>query len=171
MIALSQAAKEHVAALFADKDVAAAYQLLEQCTDNPRLIADISRQGADRIVFAMIRLSDGDLGRLQDAIALFRRDWRDLLMASDFGRSLAAHETWRPRRLDRETIDRWKANNLPEGAKFGLRTPVEIRFGQRRGTKGAVVGLLGLEPQPRYLVELPSGETVEVSQYFLQSAS
>lgn len=170
MIALSHAAKEHVAALFAEKDVAGAERLLEQCTDDPRLIADIGRQGADRIVFAMIRLSDGDLGRLRDAIALFRRDWRDLLMASDFGRSIHAHETWRPRRLDRATLARWKANELPEGVTFALSAPVEIRFGQRRGAKGAVAGLVGLEPQPRYLVALPSGETVEVGQYSLQSA-
>jgi hypothetical protein len=170
MIALSQAARGHLAALFAEKDTAQAQQLLEECTDNPRLLRDVMRQGADRILFAMIRLSDGDLGRLQDAIALFQRDWRDLLMASDFGHSIHAHETWRPRRLDQETIDGWMTNDLPEGVTFGVEAAVEIRFGQRRGTKGTVIGLLGLEPQPRYLVELPSGETVEVGQYSLQKA-
>ena len=50
------------------------------------------REGVDRIVFAMIRLSGGRLGRLENtAIPLFRQDWRDLLVAADFAEDIHTH--------------------------------------------------------------------------------
>jgi hypothetical protein len=170
MIELSRAARDRIVAMFGEDDVAPAERLLECSADSPFLLSAVSRQGADRLLFAMIRLSDGSLERLRDAIALFRRDWRDLLVASEFARDIYAHEKWRPRRLQSETVKRWMAGDLPEGVKFGPGAPVEIRFRAPRGA-GSVVGLAGLEPEPRYLVELPSGDRIEVRQFCLQDAA
>jgi len=170
MIALSQPCRERIVALFRETDVPEAERLLQQCTDDPLLLADLDRQGADRLLFAMIRQSDGNIGRLHDAISLFRRDWRDLLVASDFADDPSAHHTWQPRRLMPEIVDHWMAGDLPAGVKFALNDPVEIRFGSRRGATGAVISLIGLEPEPRYLVELASGEDVEERQFSLQAA-
>jgi hypothetical protein len=117
----------------------------------------------------MIRLSGGSLTRLEEAISLLQRDWRDLLVASEFADDIHAHEEWQPRRLESQSVERWMTGDFPEGVKFGPRAPVEIRHGVRRGT-GSVVGLVGLEPEPRYLVELSSGERVEVRQFSLQDA-
>jgi hypothetical protein len=166
---LSSACRDRIAALFRATEVAQAEELLEHCTDNPALLADLAQQGADRLLFAMIRFSDGDLDRLRSAISQFQRDWRNLLVASDFD-DPHSHNAWQPRRLVSETVDRWKAGDLPTGVKFGPNGQVQIRFGARRGTAGKVSALLGLEPRPRYLVELSTGDAIEVDQYSLQEA-
>jgi len=48
----------------------------------------------ERIRFAALRVGLGDLQDLQKAIALAKRDWRDLLVAADFAESLTAHQAW-----------------------------------------------------------------------------
>jgi hypothetical protein len=170
MIKLTHASRERIAALFQEEDVREAERLLEESTDNPRLANDVRRQGCDRLLFAAIRWSDGSLDRLREAIALLRKDWRDLLMASGFADDVHQHETWEPRRLNAETVARWMAGELPEGVQFGLNAAVEIRFGVQRGARGAVISLVGLEPEPRYVVEMSSGVDAEVSQWSLQEA-
>jgi hypothetical protein len=115
MLDLSPRSRERIVALFERDNVSEAERLLETSTDNPLLIADVARQGTDRIVLAMIRLSGGRLERLREAISLFRRDWRDLLVASDFADDTHAHEKWRPRRLEPDLLDRGcRAIPLPE---------------------------------------------------------
>jgi hypothetical protein len=168
VIALSGRARACIAALFRPEDVAQAERRLESCTDDRRLIADVEGQGSDRIQLALIRFSDGSLERLELALDLFRRDWRDLLMASDFADDVRAHETWRPRRLDPATLERWRLGDLPPGVKFGPGIDVEIRFGLNRGKRGLIVVLLGLEPLPRYLIRLPTGDSLEEGEYSLQ---
>jgi len=48
----------------------------------------------ERIRFAVLKLSQGNLKKLLQAIDLARTDWRDLFMATDFGFDLTAHEKW-----------------------------------------------------------------------------
>lgn len=48
----------------------------------------------DRIRFAALKTSRGDLRKLVDALALSKIDYRDLLMAADFGFDTEAHERW-----------------------------------------------------------------------------
>jgi hypothetical protein len=171
MIELSPAARERIHALFREEDLADAQRMLTQCTDNALLISDLMRQGVDRIVFAMIRLSGGSLDRLEnEAIPLFRRDWRDLLVAADFADDVHAHETWQPRRFDSKVDDEWMAGRLPDGVEFGLGHAIEVLSGLPRGQTGAVIALLGLEPEPRYLVELGSGKESEELQRMLKGA-
>jgi hypothetical protein len=169
MVDLSPAAMERVRALFREEDVAAAQRMLTACADSAWLIADVMRQGADRMVFAMIRLSGGRLDRLETtAIPVFRRDWRDLLVAADFAEDVRAHETWQPRRFDSKVEDHWMAGKLPEGVEFGLGQSVEVLSRPHQGQTGAVIALRGLEPAPRYLIELESGKESEEFQRMLK---
>jgi hypothetical protein len=59
-----------------------------------------------------------------------------------------AHEDWQPRRLDAETIDRWKGGELPRDVEFPLNDSVEVLVGPLRGTGGAIITLVALDPEP-----------------------
>jgi hypothetical protein len=160
MMELSVPARQRVTELFAEEYVAEAEQLLRHCTDNPLLIADVTRQGSDRILFAMIRLSGGRLDRLGDAISLFRRDWRDLLCAAGF-EEVDAHLAWRPRRLDADTRRRWSEGDRTAGFELLANEEVEILHGTDRGRKATIAAILSFEPEPCYLVYLDGGNTRE----------
>jgi hypothetical protein len=171
MVELSPLTGQHVAALFAASEVAEAKELLmRECAENLPLVGNPTPQGLERLRFAAIRLSDGNLPRLREAIVLAKTDWRDLLVAADFADDVDAHRTWQPRRLAPAIVDRWMAGEPPPGVKFGLNAAVEVRFRPPHGAKGAVISLVGLEPEPRYLVELASGEEIEARQFNLQDA-
>ena len=48
----------------------------------------------ERIRFATIKLSEGNLDKLCYAIGLAQKDWRDLLVFSNFAHDIKAHEIW-----------------------------------------------------------------------------
>jgi len=50
----------------------------------------------ERIRFAVLKLSGGDLNAFQRALDLAKTDWRDALMAAGFGEDPQAHKTWWP---------------------------------------------------------------------------
>jgi hypothetical protein len=56
--------------------------LVEECGTN---IPGWNAAGLERLRFAVLRLSDGRLDRLQAAVNNAKRDFRDVLMAADFG--------------------------------------------------------------------------------------
>lgn len=171
MVELSALTKQHVAALFALHDIHEAEQLLaRECADNLPLVGNPTPQGLERFRFAALRLSDGALPRLRDAIALAKTDWRDLLIAADFADDVHAHRTWKPRRLGPAIVARWVAGELPADVRFGMNAAVEVRSRPPYPAKGKVISLLGLEPEPRYLVELASGDEIEARQVNLQEA-
>jgi uncharacterized protein (DUF433 family) len=84
--------KEHIAALFAPSEHPFAVHLLV-C-----LSPVSSPRDLERVHFAALRVSDGDLEKLADVVQL---DWRDILMAAGFAHDVHAHETWVPRRSGR----------------------------------------------------------------------
>ena len=55
----------------------------------------------ERIRFAAIKLSQGNINKLLRAIDEARMDWRDLFMAADFGYDVNAHEKWAKEILDK----------------------------------------------------------------------
>ena len=55
-----------------------------------------NREDPDRLNFAVLKLSDGNLEKLHKALRLAKRDYRDLFMASGFGYLIKAHEAWMP---------------------------------------------------------------------------
>jgi hypothetical protein len=67
--------------------------------------------------------------------------------------------------------DRWLAGEKPDGVAFAHNEAVEITVGRHAGEAGAIVLLLALAPEPRYLVELGSGGgDVHVPQSALRRA-
>jgi hypothetical protein len=53
--------------------------------------------------------------------------------------------------------DRWLAGERPHGVTFDHHDAVDITEGRYAGESGVVVLLLGLQPEPRYLVALGAG--------------
>jgi hypothetical protein len=172
MIDLSLATREHVSALFSPTEVPGVELLLQQqCADQlPLIERSATPADLERIRFAALRVSGGKIARLQEAIRLAQTDWRDLLVAAGFADDPHAHRAWLPRRFDSELVGRWMAGNVPYGVKFELNHSVEIVTGNYKGKAGAVISLIGVEPEPRYLVELGSGEDIEEFQRALKDA-
>lgn len=54
----------------------------------------------ERIQFALLRLSEGEWDKLDQALAVAAQDWRDVLVAAGFGSSLEAHERWYEAQMD-----------------------------------------------------------------------
>ena len=50
----------------------------------------------DRIRYAVLKLSGGDLNELRKAIRVAQQDWRNALVFAGFAQSLDAHESWWP---------------------------------------------------------------------------
>jgi hypothetical protein len=48
-------------------------------------VQNASEVALERFQFAALKLSDGNLDKLNRAVDLANRDWRDLLMAAGFG--------------------------------------------------------------------------------------
>ena len=98
MVELSEPTRERLLVLFAAADAPAAQHILElECAENLPLIGDSATpSGLERIRFAALRLSGGNLDRLREAVAMAQVDWRDVLVAAGFGSSLSAHREWRP---------------------------------------------------------------------------
>ena len=59
--------------------------------------------GLERIRFAALKLSNGDLGELRQAVQIAGIDWRDVLVAAGFGHDLRAHERWFPAETQSES--------------------------------------------------------------------
>jgi hypothetical protein len=162
MVELSNLTKERVASLFSPAEVVQAERLLAQeCAENLPLVVNPTPEGLERLRFAAIRLSEGRLDRLLEAIAQAKTDWRDLLVASGFANDTRAHLAWLPRWFGPIIADQWARGELQDGVKFRLGAVVEVQFGPRRGKRGTISGLVALEPEPRYMVDFGSGEAVE----------
>lgn len=71
--------------------------LVEECGNNLPSLENSGSNAMDRYRFAVLKLSEGELPKLEKALRLAKADWRDLLMAAGFGESLTAHESWIPR--------------------------------------------------------------------------
>jgi len=49
----------------------------------------------ERVQCAALKVSEGRLDRLYDAIALAQTDWRDLLVSAGFAKQTRAHKDWK----------------------------------------------------------------------------
>ena len=96
-VPLSKSTRDRLLALFTEAEVEAAEQLIvSSCAENLPLIHDASPEGLERIRFAVLKLSDGDLDKLWNAVELAKTDWRDALVSAGFGYDVSAHEMWWP---------------------------------------------------------------------------
>jgi len=98
MARLSPETRRRVERLFdgAEQCEEAARMLDEQCGNNLAFPTRLDAHALERYRFAALKLSGGDLEKLRQAVTLAKLDWRDLLMAADFGHDIHAHERWLP---------------------------------------------------------------------------
>lgn len=99
MIPLSAETRLRLEALFPDADRAEAAKILEErCADGLPLTNPNDPEFMDRIRFAVLKLSAGDLKNLRTAVDVANVDWRDSLCAAGFAQSVTAHRRWFPGR-------------------------------------------------------------------------
>ena len=72
----------------------AAAMLVRQCARSLSSCENADSKSLERLRFAALKTSAGDLKRLSHAMHEAQMDWRDLLMAADFGRTVDAHHLW-----------------------------------------------------------------------------
>jgi hypothetical protein len=67
--------------------------------------------------------------------------------------------------------DRWLAGDTIDGVLFARHAAVSVSEGPHRGESGTIMLLMGIRPQPTYLVELGSGRgSVRLRQSELRAA-
>lgn len=93
---LSEGTKLRVALLFPPEQQEEVQRMLAaECGNNLPGLKDCDPLRLERFQFAVLKLSDGEIDKLNKAISLAKQDWRDLLMAAGFG-GIHAHEEWLP---------------------------------------------------------------------------
>jgi hypothetical protein len=70
--------------------------LLECCANKVPGCDDWSQDDLERIWISVLKLSDGNVNKLLDAIKLANTDYRDLFMSAGFGYDSQAHRLWQP---------------------------------------------------------------------------
>ena len=96
-IPLSSETQRRLDVLFGGAERAlAANLLISQCGSNLPFNENADPRSLERIRFATLKLSNGDLARLREAIESAQFDSRDVLMEAGFGQDVRAHEAWFP---------------------------------------------------------------------------
>lgn len=81
--------------LFEEDDREEVIELLEkECADNLPFHNKATPVNMERIRFAAIKVSSGQINKLYGAVDLAQKDWRDLLVYSGFANSDNDHEVW-----------------------------------------------------------------------------
>lgn len=92
---LSQDTWNLVRAIFPPEQQADVARLLvEECSDNLPFLREMDEKRLERFHFAALKLSQGQVNKLLEAIVLAQVDWRDLLVAAGFAQSVDAHTIW-----------------------------------------------------------------------------
>lgn len=94
---LSEGTRDRVKALFGPDTEARVVQLLaEDCGSNLPFCEQATPTSSERIRYAVLKLSGGNLEELGRAIEQAKTDWRDVLVAAGFGDDVTAHHKWFP---------------------------------------------------------------------------
>ncbi len=67
---------------------------MNDCGNNLPFFEDADEYGLERVRFAVIKLSRGNIKKLEEWVQAAQLDWRDVLMAAGFGKSITAHQRW-----------------------------------------------------------------------------
>ena len=96
MVILSEKTERLIARLFVDEATRNTVRdrLEAECGNGIPFCETSGPEDLERIRFAVLKLSNGDINELDRAIDLANIDWRDLFMAAGFGRDLDAHNAW-----------------------------------------------------------------------------
>src|SRR4051812_20607108 len=96
-VPLSPETHRRLELLFAPGDRPEAAELLvNECGTNLPFLDKSDMFQLERFRFAALKLSEGKLEKLWQAVDLAQQDWRDLLMAAGFGEDVTEHERWSP---------------------------------------------------------------------------
>ncbi|MFN8382130.1 MAG: hypothetical protein U0V02_09335 [Anaerolineales bacterium] len=68
--------------------------LMEQCGQNLPFCEKGTPESLERLRFAVLKISEGQLEIFNKAISIAKQDWRDLLMWAGFGHDVKAHDAW-----------------------------------------------------------------------------
>lgn len=95
MQGLSEATREVLERVFPPEHQAEAARVLaEGCGNNLPGYQNADEHKLERVRFAVMRLSRGDVARLRQAVGSAQGDWRDVLRETGFSETLTAHEEW-----------------------------------------------------------------------------
>lgn len=107
-MALTPKTTRRIEVLFAAQEWGNVMGLLEsECGQNLASLGNATPRQLERVRFAALKLSGGNIEKLYEAIALAQTDWRDLLMAAGFGESIHAHKKWLIGRVIQNYISRF----------------------------------------------------------------
>ena len=97
MIPTSQATRIRLVKVFGPKDHEEAERILiNNCGSSIPLWIGKDEVGLERIRFAVLKLSGGDLGALRHSVNEANVDWRDVLVAAGFADSPDSYLSWNP---------------------------------------------------------------------------
>ncbi len=92
---LSEKTQTLVEKLFPQSDRQRVANLLKnECGNNLPLLETYNLVQLERFQFAALKLSAGNLGKLEQQIRIAKSDWRDLLVSAGFGNDVEAHNKW-----------------------------------------------------------------------------
>ena len=95
MLKLSIKTEQILMAVFpAERQEKARDLIQSECGRNLPFFESNTKEEMERIRFAVLKISEGDLDKLHDAIELAQTDWRDLLMSAGFENDTIEHERW-----------------------------------------------------------------------------
>jgi len=97
MVELSEGTTQRIERLFSAGDRAGVVDILvHQCGNNLPFGEASTPTSLERIRFAVLKLSEGDLTKLLSAVHRAQIDWRDVLVWAGFGNDIRAHLAWWP---------------------------------------------------------------------------
>lgn len=99
MIPLSAETRDRIRAVFPTNEAQVSEYLEAQCGATlPGVRADDPQwhRLVQRVRFAVLRISNGDIDALKAAVDRAHVDWRDTLVAAGFAESVDAHLAWSP---------------------------------------------------------------------------
>ncbi len=92
----SSLVQNHIARLFSPEEQEEVTQLLkEDCGTALPGTDNASPEFFVRVQCAALKLSEGRIDNLYDAVALAQTDWRDLLVSAGFAEDTQAHKNWK----------------------------------------------------------------------------
>jgi hypothetical protein len=92
----SLSVQNHIARLFPPEEQEEVTHLLkEDCGTSLPGTDNASSEFFVRVQCAALKLSEGRIDKLYDAIALAQTDWRDLLVSAGFAEDTQAHKDWK----------------------------------------------------------------------------
>jgi hypothetical protein len=98
---LSPETRRRLDLLFAvDERPAAEALLVYEVGNGLPMLEEFDMFQLERVRFAALKLSEGSLGKLREAVTLAQEDWRDLLMLAGFFDDIHEHESWTPEARD-----------------------------------------------------------------------